>query len=118
MLTCIPRKSKAAYQTLLILLIAVPLLAQNAAPQRPKITGISHVGYFVSDLPKAIAFWHDFLGYDESYDLKKVGSDVDVRIAFIKINDHQHIELFNEPPTAPPNMMSHLCFTVDNVEQM
>jgi lactoylglutathione lyase len=102
-----------------VLLAASSVRAQEAAaPTRPKITGISHVGYFVSDLPKAIAFWHDFLGYDESYDLKKVGSDTDVRIAFIKINDHQHIELFNEPPTAPPNMMSHLCFTVDNVEQM
>ena len=68
---------------------------------RPRITGISHVGYFVSGLPKAIAFWHDLLGFDESYDLKKKDSD-EVRIAFIKINDHQHIELFNEPSTAPP----------------
>ena len=42
----------------------------------------------------------------------------DIRIAFIKINDHQHIELFNEPPTHPPNMMSHLCFTVDDIEAM
>src|ERR1019366_5463929 len=85
----------------ILLLAASSARAQDAAPKRPRITGISHVGYFVSDLPKAIAFWHDFLGYDESYDLKKVGSDTDVRIAFIKINDHQHIELFNEPPTAP-----------------
>ena len=90
---------------------------QQAAPQRPKITGISHVGYFVSDLPASLVFWHDLLGYDESYDLKKPGTD-EVRIAFLKINDHQHIELFNEPPTTPHNMMSHICFTVDNVEQM
>ena len=93
------------------------VLAQGASPPRPRITGISHVGYFVSDLPKAIAFWHDLLGFDESYDLKKQGSD-DVRIAVIKINDHQHIELFNEAPTAAPNMMSHVCFTVDDLEQM
>jgi catechol 2,3-dioxygenase-like lactoylglutathione lyase family enzyme len=85
--------------------------------ERPKITGISHVGYFVSDLPKALGFWHDFLGFDESYDLKKPGSD-EVRIAFIKINERQHIELFNEPPANPPNRMSHICFTTDNVEQM
>ena len=104
-------------------LMAVVLLAsscgvaQQTAPARPKITGISHVGYFVSDLPKAIAFWHDFLGYDESYSLTKKDSQ-DIRIAFIKINDHQHVELFNESPTNPPNMMSHLCFTVDNIEAM
>jgi len=93
------------------------LFAQSATPQRPRITGISHVGYFVSDLPKAMGFWHDLLGYDEAYDLKKPGTD-QVRIAFIKINDHQHVELFTDAPSAPPNMMSHLCFTVDDIEQM
>lgn len=101
----------------LLLWLNSPLLPQTAVPVRPKITGISHVGYFVSDLPKAISFWHDFLGFDEAYTLSKPGTN-DIRIAFIKINDHQHIELFNEPPTHPPSMMSHLCFTVDNIEAM
>jgi lactoylglutathione lyase len=101
----------------IVLLVCPPLFAQDASPARPKITGISHVGYFVSDLPQAIAFWHDFLGFDEEYSLTKKDS-TDIRIAFIKINDHQHIELFNEPPTHPPNMMSHLCFTVDDIEAM
>lgn len=83
--------------------------------ERPKITGISHVGFFVSDLPKAMGFWHDFLGYDEMYSLPKKDSN-DVRIAFVKINDLQHIELFNEESPMPHNMMSHLCFTVDDIE--
>src|ERR1700679_3518869 len=100
-----------------VLLSSSGLLAQHTPPARPKITGISHVGYFGSDLPQAIAFWHDFLGFDEEYSLTKKDS-TDIRIAFIKINDHQHIELFNEPPTYPPNMMSHLCFTVDDIEAM
>ena len=92
------------------------IFAQNS-PVRPRITGISHVGYFVSDLNKARQFWHDFLGFDEAYDLNKPDTS-DVRIAFIKINDRQHVELFNEPPTHPPSMMSHLCFTVDDIEAM
>ena len=92
-----------------------PLRGQT--PPRPRITGISHVAYFVSDLPKAVSFWHDLLGYDVAYSLNKPGTS-DVRIAFIKINDHQHVELFNEPPTARPSMMSHLCFITDNAEQM
>ena len=95
----------------------VAVFAQGTAPERPRITGISHVGYFVSDLPKALSFWHDLFGYDQAYDLKKPGTD-QVRIAFIKINDHQHIELFTDAPTAPPNMMSHICFAVDDVEKM
>jgi catechol 2,3-dioxygenase-like lactoylglutathione lyase family enzyme len=92
--------------------------AQTSAPVRPRITGISHGGYFVSDLPKALAFWHDFLGFDESYDLKKPGSTTETRIAFIKINDRQHIELFTDAPATAGNMLSHICFTVDDIEQM
>jgi catechol 2,3-dioxygenase-like lactoylglutathione lyase family enzyme len=90
--------------------------AQGAA-ERPRITGISHVGYFVSDLPKALFFWHDLLGYDEAYTLPRDAGDK-ARIAFIKINDHQHVELFNEPPATPHEMMSHLCFAVDDIEKM
>jgi len=102
---------------LLTTMAGTPSAHSQVVPERPKITGISHVGYFVSDLPKAVSFWHDFFGYDEAYTLTKKDS-TDIRIAFIKINDHQHIELFNEPPTIPHNMMSHLCFSVDDIEKM
>ena len=94
---------------------AMTIHAQQGV-ERPRITGISHVGYFVSDLPRAVAFWHEFLGYDEAYSIPKKDSS-ETRIAFIKINDLQHIELFNEAPAMPHNMMSHLCFTVDDIEK-
>lgn len=95
----------------------ITVSARSQQVERPQITGISHVGFYVSDLPKAVAFWHDFLGYDEAYTLPKKDS-TDVRIAFIKINDIQHIELFNEEPPMPHNMLSHVCFTVDDIEKM
>ncbi len=101
----------------LTLLATTMASAQTPAPQRPHITGISHAGFFVSDLPSALNFWHTFLGYDVAYTLTKPNS-TDVRIAFLKINDHQHIELFNEPPTTPHDRLSHICFTVDNAEHM
>lgn len=100
-----------------LLLSSQVAFAQSVSPARPKILGVSHVGYFVSDLPKALTFWHDFLGFDEAWSLTKKDS-TETRIAFIKINDHQHVELFNEPATAPPNMMSHLCFAVEDIEAM
>ncbi|HUV69502.1 MAG TPA: VOC family protein [Terracidiphilus sp.] len=96
---------------------AASVFAQSTAPQRPRITGIAHVGYYVSDLPKALGFWHDFLGYDESFALKRPGTDK-VSVAFIKIKDHQQVELFTDAPPAPPTMMNNLCFAVDNVGQM
>jgi lactoylglutathione lyase len=112
------RRQATALGIVATLLLTITFHAQSPAPLRPRITGISHVGYYVSDLPKAIAFWHDLLGFDESYDLKKTDDPTAVSIAFIKINDHQHIELFNEPPTAPPSFLSHICFTVDDIQQM
>ena len=99
-------------------LFAAPLMAQaqeNAT--RPKITGISHIAFYVSDLKKAQAYWHDFLGFDQYFELKKPDSD-ETRIAFFKVNDTQHIELFNEAPVAPPNMLAHICFHTDDIEKM
>jgi catechol 2,3-dioxygenase-like lactoylglutathione lyase family enzyme len=121
-MVCSDSLRQALFGLVTLSLASVPLVSQNAPVERPKITGISHVGYFVSDLPKALEFWHGLLGYDEMYVLNKVGAEdsnpASVRIAFIKINDHQHIELFTDPTPDPPNMMSHLCFSVSNVEQM
>jgi lactoylglutathione lyase len=110
-------KLRLSLTVALLFAVSVAIVAQDAAPKRPKITGISHVAYYVSDLPAALKFWHDFLGYDEYFELKKPDSD-ETRIAFIRINDRQHIELFNEASTHPPNMMNHVAFTTDNAEQM
>ena len=64
--------------------------------KRPHILGVAHMALFVSDLQKARAFYEDFLGYEEPYLLQREdGSD---RIAFIKINENQYLELFAESP--------------------
>ena len=76
-------------------------LGAASAPERPKILGIAHIAFYVSDLEKTRRFWTEFLGYQECFNLKKVGSG-DVHIAFIKINDYQYIELFNEKPRGRP----------------
>ena len=104
--------------TVALLLAIIPLLAQTA-PIRPRITGISHVAYYVSDMPKAMVFWHNLLGLDISYDRKKPNS-TDTSVAFLKVNDHQYVELLSDRPAQadPKNFMSHLCFLTDDVEQM
>jgi catechol 2,3-dioxygenase-like lactoylglutathione lyase family enzyme len=103
------------FLTLAALLLSTPLFAQTP-PQRPKILGISHAGFFVSSLAAALDFWHGLLGYDDAYDLKN--PDGTISIAFIKINDHQHIELFNQKPPAGSGYLSHIAFIVSNAEQM
>jgi lactoylglutathione lyase len=82
---------------------------------RPHIMGISHMALFVSDLGKARAFYEDFLGYAEPYKLKR--DDGTDRIAFIKINEDQYIELFADPPKKDGHM-NHISFFVDSAEEM
>src|SRR5436190_9383119 len=72
---------------------ATPLPAADA-PKRPAITGISHIALYVHDLEKSRAFYKEFLGFDEPYSL--TNKDGTIHLTWIKINDHQTIELFPE----------------------
>lgn len=86
-------------------------------PKRPRILGIAHVAFYVSDLEKTRAFYKNFLGYAEPFSLKRAdGTD---RIAFIKINDQQCLELFGEDPKQPElGRLNHIAVYVDNTRQM
>jgi catechol 2,3-dioxygenase-like lactoylglutathione lyase family enzyme len=92
------------------------LLPAADVSARPKILGIAHMAFYVSDLAKAREFWIDLLGYQECFNLKHKDSN-DVRIAFIKINDYQYIELFAEKPRAD-RMLNHISFYTENADKM
>ena len=60
-----------------------------------RITGMAHMAYYVSDLKSVRDYYEGFLGFHEAFTLKNAnGPD---QVVFIKINDHQYIELYNEP---------------------
>lgn len=83
--------------------------------KRPRILGVAHMALFVSDLQKSRAFYKDFLGYEEPYALKREdGTD---RIAFIKINEDQYLELFAEAPKQDGHL-NHIAFLTDSAEAM
>jgi hypothetical protein len=107
-------KSLAAICT--ILLTCTLSIQAQTAPGRPKILGISHVGFFVSDLPKALDFWHGLLGYDEYAEHKN--PDGSVTGVLLKINDHQFVELFNLQPPSGSGHLNRIAFTVSSAEQM
>jgi catechol 2,3-dioxygenase-like lactoylglutathione lyase family enzyme len=102
---------------ILLSLILSCAVARSETPRRPRILGIAHVAFYVSDLAKARAFYKDFLGYDEPFSLKRPdGAD---RIAFIKINDQQYLELFAENPRQPElGRLNHVAVYVDSASQM
>ncbi len=101
---------------LLVFLLSVVGPTQTADPvKRPHILGVAHMAVYVSDLQKARAFYKDFLGYEEPYVLKREdGSD---RIAFIKINEDQYLELFAEAPKQD-GRLNHISFFTDSAEAM
>jgi len=95
----------------LALLLILPALWAGEAPARPRILGVAHMALYVSDLAKARAFYEDFLGFEEPFALKrKDGTD---RIVFIKINDHQYVELFAEEPKEDGRLNHISVYTAD-----
>jgi lactoylglutathione lyase len=91
--------------------LVVPLLAQP----RPKILGVAHMAVYVGDLAKARDFYEGLLGYEEPFTLKN--PDGSVRIAFVKINDRQYLELFTEK-NAGEGQLNHIAISTDNADRM
>src|SRR5215510_12518600 len=92
----------------------LPLVAQTPVA-RPKILGVAHLAVFVSDLPKARAFYEDLLGYEQPFTLPK--PDKSIQMAFVKINDHQWFELFNEPNKGE-GQLNHIALYTDSADRM
>src|SRR5947209_4341957 len=70
-----------------------PVAARAAdQPVRPHIIGLSHMAFYVHDIEKSRAFYKDFLGFAEPYSL--TNKDGTMHLTWIKINDHQTLELF------------------------
>jgi catechol 2,3-dioxygenase-like lactoylglutathione lyase family enzyme len=106
---------KSKLLCLLAFLMAAAPSGAHAAVKRPKILGIAHMAFYASNLSRTLAYYKDFLGFAEPYDLKN--DDGTVRVAFIKINDYQYLELFAEAPQND-GMLNHIAFYTDNAEQL
>lgn len=103
------------FAALTALSTSVPLLAQNATlPPRPRITGISHAAFYVSDMRKARAFYERFLGFASPFSIPMPPGG---ELVWIKINDRQTVELF--PETEPgAERLYHIALQVDDAEAM
>jgi lactoylglutathione lyase len=79
-----------------VLFGTVSSLLEADTVKRPHILGVAHMAYYVSDLGKARSYYEDFLGFKEAFSLKN--PDGSEHIVYVKINDHQFIELLAESP--------------------
>ena len=94
----------------LVLLAALTLLPSFARAQSdippPPFNGIAHVAIRVHDLAASVAFYEK-LGFEQAFDLRKDNVPYE---SFIKINDHQFIELYPTTERNPDVGFLHLCF--------
>jgi len=98
------------------MLAATSLMAQPAG-ERPKILGVAHMALYVKDLEKTRQFYEKFLGFGEPFTLPPKGGGPGVRIAFIKVNDYQYIEIFNEKDRGE-GPLNHVSIYTENAEKM
>lgn len=96
-------------------LLCISLAAGADAPKRPKILGIAHIALFVHDVDKSRQFYKDFLGYGEPFKLDNPNGSLS--LTFIKVNDHQYIELFPEKE-ANSDRLNHISVETDDAEAM
>jgi len=97
-------------------ILGVPLIAQDA-PKRPRITGISHAAFYVSDMAKARAFYEDFLGFQSPFSIPR--KEPKEQLVWIKINDRQTVELFPGSEVSPEtDRLYHIAVETDDAEAM
>jgi catechol 2,3-dioxygenase-like lactoylglutathione lyase family enzyme len=82
------------------------------AQQAPPLAGIAHVALRVKNLAASIDFYKS-LGFDVAFDLRR--NDVPYE-SFIKINDHQYIELYPVDEKNPQPAFLHVCFEGNDLE--
>jgi catechol 2,3-dioxygenase-like lactoylglutathione lyase family enzyme len=82
---------------------------------RPAIVGLSHIALFVHDLEKSRAFYKDFLGFAEPY--STTNKDGTLHLTWIKINDHQTVELFPEKEPSS-DRLNHIAIETEDANAM
>lgn len=109
------------YQALLcsaaIAALALTGAAQTtAAPKRPKIVGVAHIGLRTDNLEAARKFYGEQLGYAEAFKLDR--PEGGLMLVYFKVNDHQYIEVFPGWKGPEQLVLSHIAFETDNIHQL
>lgn len=92
------------------------VLSLGAQPvKRPPITGAAHVAIFSADVGQTRAFYKDWLGYGEPYDLKEPSGKLS--LTFLKVNERQYIEVFPEKESGS-DRLNHVSVETTDIEAM
>ncbi|MGH9663411.1 MAG: VOC family protein [Bryobacteraceae bacterium] len=99
------------------LLLTGSLLASALSAADPlPITGLAHVGFRVSDLQKARAYYAGILGFQEAFDGKNDAGQI--TLAFFKINDDQYVEISPSLKPDQADRMTHVAFVTSDIHKL
>ncbi len=93
----------------LILLFSASCLAQPANQR-----GIAHLAFRVANLEATRAFYYQ-LGFEQFFEMKQGAATTE---AFLKINDHQFIELYPRTDPSQPLGLMHVCYESADLEAL
>jgi catechol 2,3-dioxygenase-like lactoylglutathione lyase family enzyme len=88
---------------------------QSMAIERPPITGVAHVGLYVSDLGKAEEFYGHLLGFAHFSLDKPTGG---LMLNYYKVNDHQYIEIYPGLKGDEQDRLSHVAFETTDARKL
>ncbi len=76
--------------------------------------GIAHVAFRVTSLEAARAFYNK-LGFEQFFEMKQGDRTTE---AFLKVNDHQFIELYPQTDPSQPIGLMHVCYESSDLEAL
>jgi catechol 2,3-dioxygenase-like lactoylglutathione lyase family enzyme len=101
-----------AFVFALALILPCAARAQQTAPPRPAITGISHVTLYADDIAKSQVFYASLLGWDQQ---PPTGAQSGVRFY---ANHAQYIELVSPPQPGMADRLDHVAFSTSDAEAL
>jgi len=90
--------------------------ALSAAPNRPPILGVAHIGLKTNDLAAARNFYGHVLGFQEPFTVDKPSGGL--LLTYFKVNDHQYIEMFPSLASETEDRLSHIAFETTDAQRL
>lgn len=88
------------------------LLGSSVADSSSALAGIAHVAFRVSDVQKSRDFYES-LGFEPAFEFADAGKP---EVSFVKINDHQFIELYARSDASQPTGLLHVCYEATDIQ--
>jgi catechol 2,3-dioxygenase-like lactoylglutathione lyase family enzyme len=82
--------------------------------QSSTLAGIAHVAFRVNDVEKSRDFYRT-LGFEQAFEFADAGK---TSVSYVKVNDHQFIELYQRKDQSQPIGFMHLCFEASDLEAL